>query len=88
MVSIEQLQGRVLAYNDEASLSGLHCVSFFLKALSERHPNTCTLPFFSSAVRTGAHRLSVQAVVEGRADVLALVCCRTYVNYLIITLKT
>ena len=73
LVSVDQLQGTTFAYNDESSLSGLHCVSFFIKALDQRHPQRYMLPFFASVIRTGAHRNSLQAVIDGDADVLALV---------------
>lgn len=74
IVSVDQLQGKILAYNDEASLSGLHCLSFFIKALVQSYSFKYTLPFFASVVRTGAHRNSLRAVIDGSADVLALDC--------------
>ena len=43
---VQDLRGSVFAYNDEASLSGFHCVKFFLKALSGLDESVL-LPFFS-----------------------------------------
>jgi ABC-type phosphate/phosphonate transport system substrate-binding protein len=72
--TVEDLQGCVFAYNDEMSLSGYHCMRFFLRGYHCRPQPTITLPFFSAMVRTGAHVNSVAAVVEGKADALALDC--------------
>jgi ABC-type phosphate/phosphonate transport system substrate-binding protein len=71
--AFEDLQGSVFAFNDEMSLSGLHCARHFVWAYYSAQ-KSISLPFFQSLVRTGGHANSVIAVVEGRADVLALDC--------------
>lgn len=66
----------IFAYNDECSLSGFHCLRFFLyHYVSKNFKNTDTLfPFFSKIIKTGSHFNSVQAVLNGNADVLVLDC--------------
>jgi ABC-type phosphate/phosphonate transport system substrate-binding protein len=45
-VSIQDLQDSIFAYNDESSLSGFHCMNFFLKTLNSQD-ESIRLPFFS-----------------------------------------
>lgn len=70
---IADLNGASFAYNDEASLSGFHCIKFFMKAL-QASDNSITFPFFSSIMRTGAHKNSVKFIIEKKADVAVLDC--------------
>lgn len=69
----EDLRGAVFAYNDDTSLSGYYCMQFFLLAYN-LHSGLEARPFFSKAFKTGAHVNSLCAVLEGRADVLAVDC--------------
>lgn len=71
---ITQLQNSIFAFNDESSLSGYHCMNFFLKALSESETHSVTLPFFRGAVRTGAHVMSLRFLVDRRADAAVVDC--------------
>ena len=71
--SFRDLQGSRLAYNCQASLSGFHCLKFFIQSYAKYDSSVC-LPYFSEVVRTGGHKSSVQAVVDGRADICALDC--------------
>lgn len=71
-MNFEDLLGSTFAYNDETSLSGYYCVKFYLLAC--RRDSNCKTPFFSKTVRTGAHVHSIEAVLDGRAAVLALDC--------------
>jgi ABC-type phosphate/phosphonate transport system substrate-binding protein len=63
------LKGSIFAFNDDSSLSGFYCLLFYLRTA---HPNA--LPFFASAFSTGSHFNSVQAVLDGLADVVCLDC--------------
>lgn len=74
-----QLQDATLAYNDETSLSGFHCLKFYIReyflhtSMNESHDLVkISLPFFNKIVRSGAHAKSVQFVVNGKADALCL----------------
>ena len=69
-----QLQNTIFAFNDESSLSGYHCMNFFLKAVSESETHSVTLPFFREALRTGAHVMSLRALVDRRADAAVVDC--------------
>jgi ABC-type phosphate/phosphonate transport system substrate-binding protein len=63
------LHGSIFAFNDKNSLSGYYCMRFhlhkFLKASNGTSPN----PFFSTALETGGHSRSLEALLDGRADV-------------------
>ena len=50
-VCIQDLQDSIFAYNDESSLSGFHCMIFFLKALGSQD-KSIRLPFFSSKAQS------------------------------------
>jgi ABC-type phosphate/phosphonate transport system substrate-binding protein len=84
-----ELQNARFAYNDSTSLSGYHCIRFYIREYyiytsSFSEVTACSgnqtqnklenifLPFFSQAIRTGAHANSVKAVIDGEADVLCL----------------
>lgn len=67
----EDLKGSIFAYNDETSLSGYYCMQFLLLARSQKTPSK-SVPFFTKLIKTGSHVNSVAAVLDGRADVLAL----------------
>lgn len=72
-VTVEDLRGARFAYNDDTSLSGYYCVVFFLLAY-RRQMKSENVPFFSYAMKTGAHINSIRAVLDGHADVFALDC--------------
>jgi len=55
----------VFAFNDANSLSGYHCMRFHLASKGLKG-------FFRSAVQTGGHRQSLEALLDGRADVAAV----------------
>ena len=66
----------VLAYNDLGSLSGFHCVAFFVdKLIRERKLVAASPKLFRSLKCSGGHVKSVKAVADGLADVCALDCC-------------
>ncbi|MCR4266248.1 phosphate/phosphite/phosphonate ABC transporter substrate-binding protein [Nitratireductor sp. ZSWI3] len=67
-----RLRGVRFAYNDMNSMSGLFGISRDLNAAGE------SLAIFAARLATGAHRASIVAVAEGRADVCA-VDCRSWV---------
>ncbi len=70
---ITDLNGASFAYNDEASLSGFHCIKFFLKAL-QASDQSISFPFFSEIRRTGAHKNSLKFLIDKIADVVVLDC--------------
>ncbi len=71
---IAQLQDSIFAYNDESSLSGYHCMKFFLKGLKESQICSIRLPFFRGVLRTGAHVASLRALVNHKADAAVVDC--------------
>lgn len=71
--TFKDLQDSTLAYNCEASLSGYHCLKFFVKAFAD-DDRSVQLPFFKSVMRTGGHMYSVKAVYDGIADMCSLDC--------------
>jgi ABC-type phosphate/phosphonate transport system substrate-binding protein len=68
LIPVLLLRGKRFAYNDSTSLSGFLGLKKDLEAAGEG------LSIFSDSIETGAHRLSVRAVAEGRADVAAIDC--------------
>ena len=95
--TLQELQGCIFAYNDDASLSGYHCLRFLLKQYAtsstttktnnkndekieeeeeeeQKNMNDITLPFFSRAICTGGHLLSIKAIALGDADVACIDC--------------
>jgi ABC-type phosphate/phosphonate transport system substrate-binding protein len=65
------IQGKRFAYNGLDSMSGIIALSRDLIAMG------AGLEIFRERIETGAHRASVAAVAEGRADVCAI-DCRTW----------
>jgi ABC-type phosphate/phosphonate transport system substrate-binding protein len=65
------LRGARFAYNGPDSMSGILALTRDLAALGE------SLDMFADRVETGAHRASVVAVAQGRADACAI-DCRTW----------
>jgi ABC-type phosphate/phosphonate transport system substrate-binding protein len=96
--TLQELQGCIFAYNDDASLSGYHCLRFLLKqhyatstttktnnnnndeieeeeeGQKEKMNDNITIPFFSRAICTGGHLLSIKAIALGDADVACIDC--------------
>lgn len=68
VLPLEAMRGARLAFNGPDSMSGMIGLTRDLEAAGEN------LGMFSEQVRTGAHRASVVAVAEGRADVCAVDC--------------
>jgi ABC-type phosphate/phosphonate transport system substrate-binding protein len=62
------IRGKRLAYNGLDSMSGIIALSRDLIAMG------AGLDIFAERIETGAHRASVAAVSEGRADVCAIDC--------------
>ena len=60
------LQGKVFAYNDDISLSGYICLKIWMHKNGIR--TSALHPYFSSGVRTGGHRFSMEQVLEGMVD--------------------
>lgn len=63
--SLEDMRGRVAAYNSTDSLSGHLALRLVLAGLG---------PLLGGTVETGSHAGSMAAVAEGRADVCAVDC--------------
>lgn len=68
---VEILKGRRLAFNEPHSMSGMLALRQDLEGAGQ------DIGVFSALVETGAHRLSIRAVAEGRADIAAI-DCRTW----------
>lgn len=64
----ELMRGARLAYNGDDSMSGIIALTRDLEAADE------SLAIFSERVISGAHRASIVAVAEGRADICAVDC--------------
>jgi ABC-type phosphate/phosphonate transport system substrate-binding protein len=62
------LRGQRFAYNSRDSMSGIIAPTRDLEAMGE------SLDIFCELIETGAHRASIIAVAEGRADVCAIDC--------------
>ena len=67
-IPLDLLRGKRLAYNSLDSMSGIVALGRDLEAMG------AGLDIFSERIETGAHRASVAAVAEGRADVCAIDC--------------
>jgi ABC-type phosphate/phosphonate transport system substrate-binding protein len=67
-IPLNLLRGRRLAYNSHDSMSGVLALSRDLAVVG------ASLDIFPQQIETGAHRASVVAVAEGRADVAAIDC--------------
>jgi ABC-type phosphate/phosphonate transport system substrate-binding protein len=65
---LRKLCGKRFAFNAPDSMSGYIALSRDLEATGE------SLALFSDLVETGAHRASIRAVAEGRADACAVDC--------------
>ena len=73
--SLADCRGRIAAFNDPASNSGMNVLRH---AVSQLDPGEA---FFSALLESGGHLKSMQAVAEGRADVAAIDCV-SYLLYL------
>jgi ABC-type phosphate/phosphonate transport system substrate-binding protein len=71
ILPLEAMRGARLAFNAPESMSGIIALTRDLEATGEG------LGLFAERIETGAHRASVVAVAEGRADVCG-VDCRTW----------
>lgn len=84
VTTLHHLQHRTFAYNDGASLSGYHCLRFFLQSycsscgsgsgLDDAPDHALTLPVFSRIMATGGHLQSLKAVSAGLADTCCIDC--------------
>jgi ABC-type phosphate/phosphonate transport system substrate-binding protein len=68
VLPLELMRGKRSAYNGLDSMSGIIAPTRDLDAMGK------SLDIFSERVETGAHRASIVAVAEGRADVCAIDC--------------
>lgn len=68
ILPLDLLRSTRLAYNGTDSMSGVLALTRDLEALGT------SLSIFSERIETGAHRASIVAVAEGRADVCAIDC--------------
>ncbi|MEQ1942829.1 PhnD/SsuA/transferrin family substrate-binding protein [Mesorhizobium sp. VNQ89] len=68
VLPLDLMRGVRFAYNGTDSMSGVIALTRDLEAVGE---NTA---IFSERIETGAHRASIVAVTEGRADVCAVDC--------------
>lgn len=64
--TLDELKGRVGAFNARHSQSGANAFRASVAPLAQG------APFFASLIETGSHRASLDAVLEGRADVAAI----------------
>jgi len=71
VLPLERLRGARFVYNNPDSMSGLIGITRDLEAAGEG------FDIFAERVETGAHRASLRAVAEGRADV-ATIDCRSW----------
>ena len=71
ILPLEAMRGARLAFNGPDSMSGIIALTRDLEAAGEG------LGLFADRIETGAHRASVVAIADGRADVCA-VDCRTW----------
>ncbi len=69
IIPLDAVRGKRFAFNSRDSMSGLIGITRDL-AVNGETPGG----LFSERVETGAHRASVRAVAEGRADVAAIDC--------------
>jgi ABC-type phosphate/phosphonate transport system substrate-binding protein len=69
---LDLFRDKRLAYNSTDSMSGVIALTRDLEAAGEN------LTMFSERIETGAHRASIVAVAEGRADVCAVDCRSWY----------
>jgi ABC-type phosphate/phosphonate transport system substrate-binding protein len=68
LIPLDLLRGRRFAYNSLDSMSGILALTRDLESMGE------SLDIFSERIDSGAHRASIVAVAEGRADVCAIDC--------------
>jgi ABC-type phosphate/phosphonate transport system substrate-binding protein len=68
VIPLDLIRGKRLAYNSLDSMSGIIALARDLEAMGEG------LAIFSARIETNAHRASIAAVAEGRADVAAIDC--------------
>jgi len=68
LIPLDRIRGKRLAYNSLDSMSGIIALARDLEALGE------SLDIFSERIATGAHRASIAAVAQGKADVCAIDC--------------
>ncbi len=68
ILPLDLIRNTRFAYNGTDSMSGLIALTRDLEAAGE------SLAIFSDSIETGAHRASIVAVAEGRADVCAVDC--------------
>ncbi|WP_353645627.1 PhnD/SsuA/transferrin family substrate-binding protein [Mesorhizobium sp. WSM2239] len=71
VIPFDLVRNRRFAFNSSDSMSGIIALTRDLQAMGEN------LEIFSERVETGAHRASIVAVAEGRAD-LCTVDCRSW----------
>ena len=69
--NFDDLKGARFAFNDVNSLSGFHCMRFHLLERRRRQSNSAD-PFFAKAVSTGGHQRSLEALLLGLADCVAI----------------
>ena len=68
VLSLDVIRNKRFAYNSLDSMSGLVALTRDLE------PAGTSLAIFSERIETGAHRASIVAVAEGRADVCSVDC--------------
>ena len=68
IIPLDLIRGKRFAYNSLDSMSGIIAPRRDLEALGE------SLDIFAERIETGAHRASIVAVAEGRADICAIDC--------------
>lgn len=67
-IPLDALRGKRFAYNDGESMSGFNGLKRDLEAMGE------SLSLFATCEASGAHRVSIRSLAEGRADIAVIDC--------------
>lgn len=68
-IPLDLIRGRRFAFNSDDSMSGILAITRDLDAMGEPLDHV-----FADLVESGAHRASIAAVADGRADVCTIDC--------------
>lgn len=68
-IPLDLVRGKRFAFNSEDSMSGILAITRDLSAIGESFETV-----FAERIETGAHRASIRAVAEGKADVCTIDC--------------
>lgn len=68
LIPIDAMRGKRFTYNDTESMSGFNGLKRDLEAVGE------SFSLFATREESGAHRHSIRAIAEGKADIAAIDC--------------